>query len=47
MTLIETVIVTGSVIGGLMTSSCWSIRRSRCETIESPCVSCRHKIIKK
>ena len=43
MTLIESVLIIGSVIGGLMTSMCWNIRRSRCETIESPCVSCRRK----
>jgi hypothetical protein len=43
MTLIETVLIIGSVVGGLITTSCWNIRRSRCETIESPCVSCRRK----
>ena len=43
MTLIESVLIIGLVIGGLMTSMCWNIRRSRCERIESPCVSCRRK----
>jgi hypothetical protein len=43
MTLIETVIVIGSVIGRLITTSCWSVRRSPCETIGSPCVTCRRK----
>ena len=43
MTLIESVLIIGSVIGGLMTSMCWNIRRSRCERIESPCVSCMRK----
>ena len=43
MTLIESVLIIGSVIGGLITTSCWNIRRSRCETIESPCVSCMRK----
>ena len=43
MTLIESVLIIGSVVGGLMTSMCWNIRRSRCERIESPCVSCMRK----
>ena len=43
MTLIETVLIIGSVVGGLMTSMCWNIRRSRCERIESPCLSCMRK----
>jgi hypothetical protein len=43
MTLIESVLIIGSVIGGLMTSMCWNIRRSRCERIESPCLSCMRK----
>jgi len=43
MTLIETILIVGSVIGGLMTTTCWNIRRSRCEKIESPCLSCMRK----
>jgi hypothetical protein len=43
MTLIESVLIIGSVIGGLITTSCWNIRRSRCETIQSPCISCMRK----
>jgi hypothetical protein len=43
MTLIESVLIIGSVVGGLMTSMCWNIRRSRCERIESPCLSCMRK----
>ena len=43
MTLIEGVLIVGSVVGGLMTSMCWNIRRSRCERIESPCLSCMRK----
>ena len=43
MTLIESVLIIGSVVGGLMTSMCWNIRRSRCERIESPCLSCIRK----
>jgi len=45
MTLIETVLIIGSVIGGLMTTTCWNIRRSRCEKIESPCLSCMRKVM--
>ena len=45
MTLIESVLIIGSVIGGLMTSMCWNIRRSRCEKIESPCLSCMRKVM--
>ena len=43
MTLIESVLIIGSVVGGLVTSMCWNIRRSRCERIESPCLSCMRK----
>ena len=43
MTLIESVLIIGTVVGGLMTSMCWNIRRSRCERIESPCLSCMRK----
>ena len=45
MTLIETVLIIGSVVGGLMTTTCWNIRRSRCEKIESPCLSCMRKVM--
>ena len=43
MTLIETILIVGSVIGGLMTTTCWNIRRSRCKSINTPCVSCMRK----
>ena len=43
MTLIETILIVGSVVGGLMTTTCRNIRRSRCEKIESPCLSCMRK----
>ena len=43
MTLIESVLIIGSVVGGLITTSCWNIRRSRCESINTPCVSCMRK----
>ena len=43
MTLIETILIIGSVSGALMTTTCWNIRRSRCEKIESPCLSCMRK----
>ena len=45
MTLIETIIVVGGVIGALLTSLCYSIRRSRCETINSPCISCTRTLM--
>ena len=45
MTLIETILIVGSVIRGLMTTTCWNIRRSRCERIESPCLSCMRKVM--
>jgi hypothetical protein len=45
MTLIETILIIGSVVGGLMTTTCWNIRRSRCEKIESPCLSCMRKVM--
>jgi hypothetical protein len=45
MTLIETVIVIGSVIGALLASLCDSIRRSCFETIGSPCISCSRKLM--
>jgi hypothetical protein len=45
MTLIETILIIGSVIGGLMTTTCWNIRRSRCEKIETPCLSCMRKVM--
>ena len=45
MTLIETVLVISSVVAGLITTSCWNIRRSRCEKIESPCLSCMRKVM--
>jgi len=45
MTLIETILIVGSVVGGPMTTTCWNIRRSRCEKIESPCLSCMRKVM--
>jgi hypothetical protein len=45
MTLIETILIVGSVVGELMTTTCWNIRRSRCEKIESPCLSCMRKVM--
>ena len=45
MTLIETILIVGSVSGALMTTTCWNIRRSRCEKIESPCLSCMRKVM--
>ena len=45
MTLIESVLIIGSVVGALMTTTCYNIRRSRCEKIESPCLSCVRKVM--
>ena len=45
MTLIETVVVIGGVIGALLTSLCYSLRRSRCETVESPCFKCKRTLM--
>ena len=45
MTLIETILIVGSVSGALMTTTCWNIRRNRCEKIESPCLSCMRKVM--
>ena len=45
MTLIETILIVGSVSGALITTTCWNIRRSRCEKIESPCSSCMRKVM--
>jgi hypothetical protein len=45
MTLIETILIIGSVSGALMTTTCWNVRRSRCEKIESPCLSCMRKVM--
>ena len=35
--------IIGGVIASLVTTTCWNIRRSRCEIIESPCASCKRK----
>ena len=45
MTIIESVLIIGSVIGALISTLCYNIRRSRCEQIESPCLSCRRKLM--
>jgi len=45
MTLIESVVVVGSVVGALLTSLCYSLRRSRCETVESPCFKCKRTLM--
>ena len=43
--MIETVIIIGGVVGGLITTLCYNIRRSRCHTIETPCVSCKRNLM--
>jgi hypothetical protein len=45
MTLIESVLIIGSVVGALISTLCYNIRRSRCEKIESPCLSCMRKVM--
>ena len=45
MTLIETIIVVGGVIGALLTSLCYSIRRSRCSNIETPCFKSTREVM--
>ena len=45
MTLIESVLIIGSVLGALISTLCYNKRRSRCEQIESPCLSCRRKLM--
>jgi hypothetical protein len=44
MTLIESVLIIGAV-GALVSTTCYNIRRSRCEKIESPCLSCVRKVM--
>ena len=43
MTLIESVLIIGGVIASLITTTCWNVRRSRCQIIETPCASCMRK----
>ena len=47
MTMIETIIVIGTVVGALITSTCWSIRRSRCSSIEMPCLTIHRELMTK
>ena len=42
--LVETVLIIGAV-GALISTTCYNIRRSRCEQIESPCLSCRRTLM--
>ena len=41
----ETVIIIGGVVGGLITTLCWNIRRSRCQLVSSPCLSCSRTLM--
>ena len=41
--LVESALIIGGVIASLITTICWNVRRSRCEKIESPCLSCVRK----
>ena len=45
MTFIESVVIIGSVVGALLTSLCYSLRRSRCGTVESPCFKCKRTLM--
>ena len=45
MTLIESVLIIGSVIGALISTLCYNIRRSRCTTVNMGCVSCSRELM--
>ena len=45
MTLIEAVVVISGAIGALLTTLCWSVRRSRCTEIHTPCLSCSRDLM--
>ena len=45
MSFIEIVVVISGDIGALLTSLCWSIRRARCSTIDTPCFKCERTIM--
>ena len=45
MTLIEAVVVISGAIGALLTTICWSVRRSRCTEIHTPCLSCSRDLM--
>ena len=45
MTLIEAVVVISGAIGALLTTLCWSVRRSRCTEINTPCLSCSRNLM--
>ena len=41
MTLIESALIISGLIASLIGTICLNIRHSRCEIIQSPCLSCR------
>ena len=45
MTLIERVLIIGSVVGALITTTCYNVRISRCTIMESPCLTCSRQIM--
>jgi hypothetical protein len=47
MTLEIVMILSGAIgaIGALLTSLCYSIRRSRCSNIETPCFKCTREVM--
>ena len=45
MTLIESVLIIGSVIGALISTLCYNIRRSRCTSVNMGCVSCSRELM--
>ena len=43
MTLIERALIISGLIASLIGTICLNIRHSRCEIIQTPCLSCRQK----
>ena len=43
MTLIESALIISGLIASLIGTICLNIRHSRCEIIQTPCLSCRRK----
>ena len=43
--MLEGAIIIGGVVGGLITTLCWNIRRSRCQLVSTPCLSCTRAVM--
>ena len=41
----EHIIIIGGISAGLISTLCWNIRRSRCESIDTPCISCKRNLM--